>query len=67
MPAEALLTVAEVAALWRCSRRHVYDLIAAGHLRVTDIGEGARPKTRVPETALAEFARRRTRTPRRQR
>lgn len=58
--AEALLTVAEVATLWRCSKNTIYRLISDGELRSTDIGNG-RAKTRIPETALAEYNNRRTR------
>jgi excisionase family DNA binding protein len=58
--AEALLPVTEVAALWRCSVDHVYDLIAAGKLRSLNLARG-RAKTRVPESALAEFVARNTR------
>jgi excisionase family DNA binding protein len=54
---EALLTVPEVAALWRCGRDKVYALIASGALRVVDIGQG-RAKTRIPESALAEYVKR---------
>lgn len=54
--AEALLPVTEVAALWRCSARHVYRLIAHGQLRTVQIGNG-RAKTRVPASALIEFER----------
>lgn len=52
--AEALLPVAEVARLWRCSRDHVYDLISAGELRTVNLGTG-RAKTRVPESSLAQY------------
>jgi excisionase family DNA binding protein len=51
---EALLPVSEVAALWRCSVDHIYDLIAAGELRSIQLTRG-RAKTRIPESALAEF------------
>lgn len=54
---EALLPVSEVAQLWRCTRDHVYSLIAAGELRVVNIAKG-RAKTRIPESALAEYVRR---------
>jgi excisionase family DNA binding protein len=57
---EALLPVSEVAQLWRCSRDHIYDLIAAGKLPVVDIGHG-RSKTRIPESALRDYERRNTR------
>lgn len=64
--AEALLTVMEVAELWRCSKDTVYRHIAAKKLRSVDLGRG-RAKTRVPESALAEFVERAERptTPRR--
>jgi len=52
--AEALLPVSEVAQLWRCSKNHVYDLVASGQLRSTQVARG-RAKTRIPESALAEF------------
>lgn len=57
---EALLPVSEVAELWRCSRDHVYDLIAAGQLRVVELGRG-RAKTRVPQSAMDEYVRRNSR------
>jgi excisionase family DNA binding protein len=57
--AEELYSVAEVAALWKCSRQHVYDLIAKRALRKADIGiRGA--QTRIPASALAEFIAART-------
>lgn len=56
--AERLYTVAEVAELWSCSRQHVYNLIARGELRRSDIGiRGA--ETRIPASVLAEFVERR--------
>ena len=51
-PAEPLYPVSEVAALWHVSTRHIYDLIARGLLRTVALG--AR-KTRIPESALAEY------------
>lgn len=57
---EALLPVSEVAALWRCSPDHIYDLIAAGHLPALNLARG-RAKTRIPESALADFVARNTR------
>jgi len=55
-----LHTVAEVAAKWRCSRQHVYDEIAAGRLKATNIsGKGA--MTRISESALAEYVKVNTR------
>lgn len=52
--AEVLLPVAELAALWRCSPDHIYDLIADGSLRSVQIAKG-RAKTRIPESAAADF------------
>jgi excisionase family DNA binding protein len=57
--AEALLPVAEVAALWRCTPQHIYNLIARRDLRSVQVGIG-RAKTRIPESAVAEFVARRT-------
>ena len=54
MSAEALYPVTEVAALWRCSVDHVYDLINAGKLRTVNLGRG-RAKTRVPESAMTAY------------
>lgn len=59
---EALHTVAEVAAAWRCSKNHVYDLISSGDLRSVNLTRG-RAKTRIPESALAEFVAANTRNP----
>lgn len=56
---ERLYPVTEVADLWDCSPQHVYSLIAAGELRTVDLGVG-RAKTRVPESAIAEFVARRS-------
>lgn len=52
--AEVLYPVSEVAELWRCSEDHVMRLVSRGLLRSLDIGMGA-AKTRIPESALAEF------------
>lgn len=60
--AEALLPVTEVAKLWRCSRDHVYREIIRGRLRTVQLGAG-RAKTRIPESALAEYVRRNQRRP----
>ncbi|MES2211483.1 MAG: helix-turn-helix domain-containing protein [Chloroflexota bacterium] len=59
--AEALLPVSEVAELWRCSKNHIYDLISAGTLRSVNLA-GGRAKTRIPESALAEYVAANTRT-----
>lgn len=61
--AEALYPVAAVAALWGVSRQHIYNLIAAGKLRSIQLGSG-RPKTRIPESAIAAYVRRGERTSR---
>lgn len=62
--AETLYPVAEVAELWRCSRQHVYNLVRRGKLRTTDLGLDE-AKTRIPESALAEYVKRNTaRSPR---
>jgi len=58
--AEALLPVAEVAKLWRCSKNYVYDLISSGALRSVNLA-GSRAKTRIPESALTEFVSKNTR------
>jgi len=52
-----LLTINEAAGRLRCSRAHVYRLIAARVLPVTDIaGPGARkPKTRVRADGLRRY------------
>jgi len=56
--AEPLYSVKNVADLWNCSPNHVYALIAAGELKTVDAGLTA-AKTRIPESALAEFVERR--------
>lgn len=56
---EELLPVAEVAQRWRCSKNHVYDLIAKGELRAVNLGTG-RAKTRIPASAASEFIARHT-------
>lgn len=55
-----LLTIPETAAELRCSRRHVYDLIARGQLRPVDIGHG-RSKTRIRGDDLSDYIDRQTR------
>lgn len=52
--AEVLYPVAEVAKLWRCSKDYVYAQISAGRLVATSL-PGGKAKTRVSESALAEF------------
>lgn len=56
---EELLPVAEVAQRWRCSKNHVYDLIANGELRAVHLGTG-RAKTRISASAAEEFITRHT-------
>lgn len=60
--ASALLSIPEVAARLRCSRGHVYNLIAAGALRAVDITvrPKSRSKTRVLETDLDAYIKSRT-------
>lgn len=55
---EVMYPVAELAALWRCTPQHIYNLIAAKQLTSVQIGLG-RAKTRVPASAAAEFVARR--------
>ncbi len=59
--AEELLPVAKVAELWHCSKNHVYDLISRGELRSVNLTHG-RAKTRIPESALADFVTANTRS-----
>jgi len=59
-PAEALLPVSEVAQLWRCSPDHVYALISSGELASLQLAHG-RAKTRIPESALADYVARNSR------
>lgn len=56
---EDLYTVIELAALWRCSRDHIYDLIAHRELTTVQVGIG-RAKTRIPASAAAAFITKRT-------
>lgn len=60
MAAEQLYPVAEVAELWRVSPDYIYGLISGGQLRVVNLSKG-RAKTRIPESALAEYIERRSR------
>jgi len=60
--AEALIPVAEVAVMWRCSKNYVYDRISDGSLRSVNLPAG-RAKTRIPESALSEFVAANTRNP----
>lgn len=53
-----LLTVPQFAARLGVSRATAYRLIAAKRVRVVDIGTGTTPRTRIPDSALAEFIRR---------
>jgi excisionase family DNA binding protein len=59
-----LLTIPEAAALLRCGKTHMYELIAAGQLRVVDMRAvgSKRPKSRIREDDLATFIESRTRT-----
>jgi excisionase family DNA binding protein len=58
-----LLSMQAVAERLSCSRTHVYDLIAAGHLRPVEISaNGKRPKTRVREDDLEQYIEKQTRS-----
>jgi hypothetical protein len=59
--AERLYSIPQVAELWGCTRQHVYNVLASGELTTTDIARpGAkRSKTRVPASALDDYAARR--------
>lgn len=59
---ERLLTPEELSELWSCSKSHIYNLISRGELRIVDLGNG-RAKTRIPESAAAEYVARRSRQP----
>jgi excisionase family DNA binding protein len=59
--AEALLPVATVAKLWGVSKNYVYDRISDGSLRSVNLPSG-RAKTRIPESALADFINANTRS-----
>lgn len=50
-----LLTIPEAAERIRCSRGHVYNLLAAGKLRRYDISLGPRPTTRVADTDVDAY------------
>lgn len=54
MAAPRLFRIPEAAEALGCSRKHVYDLIAAGKLAVVNIGIG-RSQSRVAETELARY------------
>ena len=53
--AEQMLTIPEVCGLMRWSRATTYRRIASGDLRTVPAGVKGRTKTRVPESALAEY------------
>lgn len=44
---EDLMSIPEVAAMYRISRPAVYPLIHSGQLETTDVGTGKRSRTRV--------------------
>ena len=52
-----VLTVGEVASLWKVSDRHVVDLIEEGKLAAFDIS-GRRDYVRLPMTAIVEISKR---------
>lgn len=54
--ATQLLSVTKAAGRLDCSRGHVYNLIATGHLAAVEIKAlGTRPKTRVREADLEAY------------
>lgn len=56
VPAEQLLTIPDVRDRLRCSRGHVYTLIANGELDTVDIApKGHASKTRVTEGSLNRY------------
>lgn len=55
-----LLSVTDAARHLRCSRGHVYNLIAAGELRTVNIGMGGRSKTRLYASDLVSYIVRKT-------
>lgn len=57
--AERLYSVSEVAGLWGCSVQHVYLLIAKGEIATVDLSV-SQAKTRISESAIAEFVARRS-------
>lgn len=63
-PGGHLVSVRDAAAHLSCSPRHIYDLIAAGRLRATDIGIG-RAQTRIRQTDLDAYIEAHTRQARR--
>lgn len=56
-----LHTIPQTAQRLGISRTSVYDLIAAGQLRVVDVGTGRSPRTRVRDDDLQAFIDGRTR------
>lgn len=62
-PDERLNSIPETAARLRCSREHVYQLIASGALESCDIATpgAGRSKTRVSDEHIAAFIKARTR------
>lgn len=58
-----LMTIPEAAAVLRCSRGHIYSLIAAGKFRAIETkAKGSRSKTRIYESDLAAFIEANTRS-----
>lgn len=51
--------VSAVAEMWECSDDHIYRLIAAGEIEITDIGCG-RAKIRISDEALKKYIATRT-------
>jgi len=59
-----LLTIPQVQEALQVSETHVYRLIAAGELEVTDVSidGSSKSKSRVPRASLNAYVKRRTRT-----
>lgn len=56
-----VVSITEAARRLSCSRGHVYNLIAAGELRVVNIGIGGRPKSRLYPEDIDAYLERKTR------
>lgn len=56
---DALMTIPEVADVFRVSRSSVYPLIYSGDLETVDVGTGRRPRTRVTRESVERLLQRR--------
>lgn len=59
-----LVSVIHAAEQLDTSPGQVYRLIAAGHFECVDIGTATKPKTRLYQTSIDAYIKRRTRSPR---